>query len=106
MEHQIRLLPSHIRSRIKVCHKSGCWNYGGKDTSAHGYQRGWYKGVRTVVHRIVYIILVGGNIEKRQLDHQCCNRSCCNPNHLKHVTHKQNCKLRDKRTKALQHKLS
>lgn len=97
---QVSKLPEHIAKRINVCNHTGCWNYEGKDPSSNGYQRAWYKGVRSVAHRIVYTILVGGNIEGRQLDHECCNRACCNPKHLTPMSHKRNCKLRDQRRKS------
>ena len=94
-------LPEHIKEKIQVCEVSGCWNFNGKDPSSNGYQRSWFKGVRSMAHRIVYNIIVGGNIEGKQLDHTCCNRSCVNPAHLTPVTGKQNCRLREKRKKKL-----
>lgn len=97
--YDVKKLPPHILKRIHFCKESGCWIYQGKDPSSNGYQRGWYKGVRSAIHRITYTILVGGNIEGKDLDHSCCNVQCCNPSHLTPMTHKKNCVLRDKRRK-------
>jgi hypothetical protein len=100
MIHLIKTLPVHIAKRIEPDPLTGCWNYVGNDPTPNGYQRAWFKGIRSVTHRIVYIFLVGGNIEKRELDHECCNRACCNPEHLSPVTPKRNCQLRNKRMKS------
>jgi hypothetical protein len=99
MKHLISTLPNHIAQKINVCSKTSCWNFVGKDPSSNGYQRAWFKGIRSAAHRIVYNLLVDGVIEGKQLDHICCNRACCNPEHLQPVTHKLNCKLRDIRIK-------
>mgnify|MGYP003637128418 CR=1 FL=1 len=100
---QVSKLPDHISKRIKICKHTGCWNYEGKDPSSNGYQRAYYKGVRSAVHRIVYNLLVGGNIEGKDIDHSCCNITCCNPEHLKPMSHRMNCQLREKRRKLKNH---
>ncbi|QDP56445.1 MAG: hypothetical protein Tp152SUR00d2C52646391_41 [Prokaryotic dsDNA virus sp.] len=97
--YDISVLPPHMQEKIKVCPETSCWLFEGKDPTPNGYQRTWYKGVRNMAHRAIYTILVGGNIENRELDHSCCNRACVNPNHLNPVTHKKNCILRDKRNR-------
>jgi len=48
------------------------------------------------VHRIIWQCFYGPLIGKWQLDHLCRNRMCCNPLHLEKVTHKENCRRRDK----------
>lgn len=98
-EDKINSLPEHISKKIEPCRDTGCWNFIGKDPSSNGYQRAWYKGVRSMAHRIVYTLIVGGNIEGKQLDHSCCNRSCVNPKHLEPMSGKKNCILREKRKK-------
>lgn len=98
--YDIKKLPEHILKRIRICETTNCWNYKGKDPSSNGYQRGWYKGVRSAVHRIVYTILIGGDIEGKDLDHECRNIQCCNPAHLTPMSHKKNCVLREKRRRA------
>lgn len=87
-------LPDHIEAKIE--RTDDCWLWTG-ELGSNGYGRAWYKGVRSAAHRVVYTILVGGNIEGKELDHECCTRNCVNPAHLTPVTPKRNCKLREKR---------
>ncbi len=63
-----------------------------------GYGRFSFEGRTSAVHRIVYQLVWGPISSRKQVDHSCCNRLCCNPDHLKHMTHKKNQKLRDKRS--------
>ena len=62
-----------------------------------GYGRFSFEGVTSAVHRVVYATVHGPIPPKKQIDHECNNRLCCNPLHLKHMTHKKNQKLRDQR---------
>ena len=62
-----------------------------------GYGRFSFEGVTSAVHRAVYATVHGPIPPKKQIDHECNNRLCCNPLHLKHMTHKKNQKLRDQR---------
>lgn len=64
-----------------------------------GYGRISFEGTTASVHRLVYSIVYGPIPPKKQVDHECNNRLCCNPMHLKHTTHKRNQKLRDERSK-------
>ena len=65
-----------------------------------GYGRFSFEGVTASVHRVVYACVYGPIPNKKQVDHECNNRKCCNPFHLKHTTHKRNQKLRDARRSA------
>jgi len=62
-----------------------------------GYGRIKYDGANFAVHRLVYQLVYGPISPRKQVDHSCNNRLCCNPDHLQHMTHKKNQKLRDKR---------
>lgn len=65
-----------------------------------GYGRLSFGGVTSSVHRIVFAIVFGPIPPRKQIDHTCNNRRCCNPAHLSLKTHKQNQKARDARAKA------
>lgn len=92
----------------RMCEKiqedeNGCWVWKGgnsgtkKQTRGAGYGRISYMGQTAAVHRVIWSLCFGYLPSKKQIDHQCNNRLCCNPMHLKLVTHKQNQKLRDER---------
>ena len=90
-----------IKSNIKI-NKNNCWLWkgatSGKGKSAgRGYGRMSVNGYTSAVHRVMYVCVNGYLPNKIQVDHICNNRLCCNPEHLQAVTHKKNCKLRDKR---------
>ncbi len=54
-----------------------------------GYVRAKFRGVQTLVHRWMWLALVGdpGPV----LDHEVCeNRACCNPAHLVPKPHREN----------------
>jgi hypothetical protein len=82
-------LPERLRSRILV-DQSGCWLWQG--TISTGYGRLKTRSGSTLVHRIVYELLVGPIPERLDIDHLCRVRHCCNPEHLEAVTHSTNCK--------------
>lgn len=56
----------------------------------NGYGRGWHDGDNVYVHRYVYEKNYGPIPNGLDVDHICGNRSCCNPQHLRAVTPKQN----------------
>lgn len=91
-----------IKSNVKVCQETECWVWLGRTSgqgngAGRGYGRMTLGGTTMAVHRVVYTHYFGIILHKKQIDHKCCNRLCCNPDHLEMVTHKQNCKRRDKR---------
>jgi len=69
------------------------------DGRGGGYGRFSLNGVTVAVHRVVYTHYFGYIPAKKQIDHKCNNRPCCNPIHLKLVSHLANQKLRAKRAK-------
>jgi hypothetical protein len=62
--------------------KKECWNWiAGIDTAGYGqFYLSSHQPARA--HRIVYILVKGSISEGLQVQHQCNNRLCCNPNHL------------------------
>jgi len=64
-----------------------------------GYGRISVDGQMMAVHRVMWMIWHGPIHSKRQVDHTCRTRRCCNPRHLEATTHKANQKRRDERRK-------
>lgn len=72
---------------------SNCWLWTGATSGkgrGGGYGRVSIDGHTCAVHRVIYTHFYGYVPAKRQIDHKCGNRLCCNPDHLQDVTHKQN----------------
>lgn len=93
-----------ILNKVKVVANAAqddgyCWQWTGP-TSGHsgrgkGYPRMSLNGQTVAVHRVMFVCEFGYVPSKKQIDHKCRNRLCVNPSHLRMVTHKKNCKLRD-----------
>lgn len=64
-----------------------------------GYGRMSLNSQTVAVHLVVYTHYFGYIPGKKQIDHKCNTRLCCNPQHLQMVTHKRNQQLRAKRAK-------
>ena len=64
-----------------------------------GYGRMSLSGQTVAVHLVVYTHFYGYIPGKKQIDHKCNQRKCCNPAHLEMVTHLKNQRLRAKRAK-------
>ena len=63
-----------------------------------GYPRMSLNGQTVAVHLVVYTHYFGYIPGKKQIDHRCNNRLCCNPEHLEMVSHLTNQKRRAKRS--------
>lgn len=101
-ERRVSLL-ERIKRNVKI-NDNGCRIWQGATSGNHekgktgrGYGRISVNGHTCAVHRVSYVCEHGYIPNKVQVDHTCNNRLCCNPEHLEAVTHKQNCKRRDKR---------
>lgn len=69
-------------------HGTPCWEWQGADKD-NGYGTmgvGGRNGKDEYIHRLMYRIFVGDLHGRTQIDHQCNNRICCNPSHLKPST--------------------
>jgi hypothetical protein len=53
-----------------------------------------------LAHRFAYEAFVAPVPKGFELDHECCNRVCVNPQHLEVVTHQVNCERRNARRAA------
>lgn len=91
-----------IMSRVYIDPISGCWLWLGPDSGdgkGGGYGRVSINGTTCAVHLVVYTHFYGFIPGRKQVDHICNNRRCCNPLHLELVSHKENQKRRARRAK-------
>ncbi len=86
--------PDEIRYAIN---KFGCWIWKGwVDNKGYGRTTMGEKSISA--HQYLYEKLVGRAPEGLEMDHVCRNTACCNPAHMKLVTHHENV-LRGARSK-------
>lgn len=93
-----------IIDNCQIDEETGCWEWQGANSgkgngAGRGYGRISIDGHTSAVHRVMWVCVHGYLPNQKQIDHTCTNRICCNPSHLKMVTHKQNHKLRVGRNK-------
>ena len=89
-----------IMARVRIDKDTGCWNWTGPTSGSGrggGYGRMSLDGQTVAVHIVMFCNFFGFIPGKKQIDHKCNNRICCNPDHLEMLTHKQNQKRRDER---------
>ena len=69
---------------------NGCWNFTGKK-DPYGYGSFKIGGRNLGAHKVSYILHKGDfNQSEFEMMHECHNRKCINPDHIKPGTHKQN----------------
>lgn len=71
----------------------------GRKGRGHSYPRMALGNTTMAVHRVMYTHVFGIIPHKKQIDHLCNNRLCCNPYHLECVTHLRNQRRRDAKRK-------
>ncbi len=100
---EMLFLPQHVNKNI-LDMDTGCWHWRGADSGAGrggGYGRVSYLGRTTAVHLLVWRLTGQRKLRRgEQLDHECCNRRCVNPAHLKPRTQSVNIRLANKRRKS------
>jgi hypothetical protein len=73
--------------KVVVDSVTGCWVWQGSRTKGYGAFNA--DGFR-YAHQWAYWHFVGEVPVGHELDHACNNKACCNPFHLRPVTHQQN----------------
>ncbi len=80
--------------KILISNESNCWEWiGAKSTIGYGQfaptsrRKG---GILTSPHCFIWEYINGEIPFGQEVDHQCRNRACANPNHLRIVTHQEN----------------
>jgi hypothetical protein len=94
------LIMDRIMARVRRSKETGCWEWQGPtsgDGRGGGYGRMHLDGQTVAVHIVVFCHYHGYIPGKRQVDHTCENRRCCNPAHLDLVTHLENQKRKKHR---------
>lgn len=75
--------------RVATGFATPCWIWTGRlDTDGYGECK--YNGAKRFVHRIAYASLRGQTPARRDVEHRCHQRACCNPEHLKALKPKDN----------------
>lgn len=81
-------------SKVNVRDESECWNFTG-NINPDGYGRYSYTNldgeyITVPAHRLSFSLFKGELIAGLVIDHECRNRACVNPSHLRQVTRKIN----------------
>lgn len=82
-------LRDRVEPRIIKDDPSGCWLWPNKP-NGDGYSTIDERGRRLLLHRLVLSWYIGPLPSGVVVDHRCFNRACCNPDHLRLATDKQN----------------
>lgn len=81
-------VPTDYADRIDVT-PAGCWEWTGS-LDTHGYAQVKIDRRSHLVHRLLYVNLIGEPPAGTEFDHLCRTRHCVNPRHLDPVTHREN----------------
>jgi len=94
-----RILAKTIRDDPNFTYKgTHCWLWQGGTSGTgrgEGYGRISINSFTSAVHRVMFVHYYGYIPAKKQVDHLCKNRLCCNPEHLELVSGKENYRRRD-----------
>lgn len=76
--------------RVRINSETGCWEWlGALNTRGYGVIR--YKGGLVLAHRLSLRLALGRSLKRGKLVlHECHNRKCCNPDHLREGTASRN----------------
>lgn len=67
-----------------------CWPWL-KSCGSHGYGQTWDGVTVRLAHRVAWTLTYGEQIpDQMTIDHECRNRRCCNPAHLRLMSNEEN----------------
>jgi hypothetical protein len=95
-EYRDSRLPARFWDKVSPEPNTGCWLWtasttGARKAGALGYGRFFPTGSNGVLaHRLAYEVLVAPIPKGLELDHECNQTVCCNPDHLAVVTRTEN----------------
>jgi hypothetical protein len=81
----------YLKSQSFINPHSGCWEWQRGRTNI-GYGQVWFRNKVEKAHRASFMLAKGDIPKDREIDHLCFTRACINPDHLRLVTHKENCR--------------
>ena len=85
-----------ISGQVEIDPDSGCWIWP-HALGRRGYGVVSFQGKMWYTHRLMFAVFVGPLAEGIQVDHiNCISTACCNPEHLRQVSHAGNQQSRPK----------
>lgn len=70
-------------SRVDTTNPRGCWPWT-QSTGSHGYGQTWDRRTVRLAHRVAWALHHGEQVpDGLTVDHECGNKLCCNPFHLR-----------------------
>lgn len=83
-------------SKVDTSNPRGCWPWT-QSTGNHGYGQTWDGRTVRVAHRVAWQLHYGSEIpEGMTVDHECHNKVCCNPFHLRLLPNEENARANGK----------
>jgi hypothetical protein len=75
-------VPISLWSQLRIT-SNGCWEWQGKRNGPGYGEVRQGDGSRIGAHRLIYLLTVGPLKDGDHVHHECRNRLCCNPSHLR-----------------------
>jgi hypothetical protein len=87
---QDRGIARRLLAKVEINPDTGCWIWTATRNDK-GYGQMWVRGAMRSAHRTAYTLWVGPVEPGLVLDHfKCSTRECCNPEHVRPVTVREN----------------